>query len=73
MKKQLKKPINNLEFDSYFENNDISDLLSEKPLKVNIELPGNVLHRLEYRAQLTGLTREALIKYWISEKLGLVK
>ncbi|MFH1428804.1 MAG: CopG family transcriptional regulator [Candidatus Margulisiibacteriota bacterium] len=71
MKKNLVKPKNNEEFDQYFEDNDISDLLDRKVKRINLDLPANVLHRLDAQAHLIGLTRQSLIKYWISEKLGL--
>lgn len=69
--KNINKPKNSQEFDTYFEDNDISDLLEIKQKRVNLDLPSNVLTRLDYQANLIGLTRQALIKYWISEKLGL--
>ena len=66
-------PENNQEFDSYFEDNDISDLLDTKNKRINIDLPPNVVSMLDYQAQLSGLTRQALVKYWISERLGIIR
>jgi len=69
--KQTAKPRNNIEFDAYFEGHDISDLLERKVRRINLDLPENILYRLDSRAGLMGLTRQSLIKYWISEKLGI--
>jgi hypothetical protein len=66
------EPKNSQEFDAYFEDNDISMLLDTKQKRVNIDLPANIVQMLDYRAQISGLTRQALVKYWISEKLGII-
>lgn len=73
MKKQSKKPSNAQEFDSYFEDHDIGDLLDTKTKRVNIDFPAPVLSRLDLKANQLGLTRQALIKYWIAEHLKLVE
>ncbi len=71
MKKTLKKPKNAEEFDSYFEEHDIAYLLDTKTKRINIDFPANVLKRLDLKAHQLGLTRQALVKYWIAEKLQL--
>lgn len=73
MKKVSKKPNNAEGFDAYFENHDISDLLDTKTKRVNIDFPAPVLSRLDLKAHQLGLTRQALIKYWIAEHLNLIE
>jgi hypothetical protein len=71
MKRASKKPKNAEEFDEYFENHDIGELLDTETKRVNLDLPAHILSRLDLKAQTLGLTRQALIKYWIAERLGL--
>ncbi|MDL1872651.1 CopG family transcriptional regulator [Deltaproteobacteria bacterium PRO3] len=72
MKKASKKPKNAQEFDAYFEENDIADLLDTKTKRVNIDFTPMVLKRIDLKARELGLTRQALIKYWIAERLDLI-
>ena len=72
MKKTLKQPKNAKEFDAYFENHDIVNLLDTQTKRVNIDFPTPILRRLDLKANELGLTRQALIKYWIAERLDLV-
>jgi len=72
MKKTSKKPKSTQEFDKYFEDHDIADLLETKPKRVNIDFPPTVLRRIDLKANQLGLTRQALIKYWIAERLDLI-
>lgn len=72
MEKVSKKPSNAGEFDTYFEDHDIADLLDTKTKRVNIDFPAPVLSRLDLKAHQLGLTRQALIKYWIAEHLNLI-
>lgn len=71
MKKPLKQPKNAAEFDAYFEDHDIADLLDTKAVRVNVDFPSAIVRRLDIRAGQLGLTRQALIKYWIAERLDL--
>ena len=71
--KMQSMPQNNTEFDEYFEDHDISELLDTKTKRINLDLPANVVTMLDYQAGLSGLTRQALVKYWISEKLGIIR
>lgn len=73
MKKQSHKPKTAEEFDRFFEGNDIAALLDTETKRVNIDFPAAVLRRLDLKAQQLGLTRQALVKYWIAERLELVK
>ncbi len=72
MKKTSRKPKTAEEFDAYFEDHDIADLLDTGTKRVNINFPASVLSRVDLKANQLGLTRQALIKYWIAERLDLV-
>ncbi len=72
MKKVSSKPKTAEEFDSYFEKHDIAELLDTKTRRVNIDFPASVLQRLDLKARQLGLTRQALVKYWIAERLQLI-
>jgi predicted DNA binding CopG/RHH family protein len=72
MKKVLKKPRTAEEFDEYFEEHDIADLLDTSTKRINIDFPASVLRRLDMKASQLGLTRQALLKYWVAERLDLV-
>lgn len=72
MKKMSGRPSSAEEFDAYFEGHDIGELLDTKIKRVNIDIPASFLRRLDLRAAQVGLTRQALIKYWLAERLELV-
>lgn len=72
MKKKSNRPRSVNEFDAYFEDHDIADLLDTQTKRVNIDIPAAFLRRLDLRAAQVGLTRQALIKYWLAERLELV-
>jgi predicted DNA binding CopG/RHH family protein len=72
MKKASKRPKNSAEFDEYFENHDIADLLDTDTKRINIDFPAPILRRIDLKANQLGLTRQALIKYWIAERLNLI-
>ncbi len=40
-----------------------------EPKRVNVDFPAWVVDRLDREAQLLGVTRQALIKMWIAERL----
>lgn len=69
--KKISQPKNAQEFDAYFEDNDIADLLEVKPKRVNIDFPAPILKRIDLKAKELGLTRQALIKYWVADRLHL--
>lgn len=71
MKNQSQKPKSAEEFDNYFEKHDIADLLDTETKRINVDFPAAVLRRLDLRAHQLGLTRQALVKYWIAERLNL--
>ena len=73
MKKHSHKLKSAEEFDQFFEGHDIADLLDTETKRVNIDFPAAILRRLDLKAQQLGLTRQALVKYWIAERLDLVK
>ena len=72
MKKLSKQPEGAAEFDRYFEDHDVADLLDTKTKRVNIDFPPSVLRRLDLKAHQLGLTRQALVKYWIAERLEIL-
>jgi predicted DNA binding CopG/RHH family protein len=73
MKKTSEKPKSAAEFDTFFEDNDIADLLQTKPSRINVDLPSAMLARLDAKASQLGMTRQSLVKYWIAEHLNLVE
>ncbi|OGQ08528.1 MAG: hypothetical protein A3G32_09585 [Deltaproteobacteria bacterium RIFCSPLOWO2_12_FULL_40_28] len=72
MKTKPKKPKTAEEFDTYFEKNDIADLLDTRTFRVNIDFPASVVSRLDLQANQLGMSRQSLVKYWIAERLNLV-
>jgi len=72
MKKASSLPKNSKEFDQYFEDHDIADLLDTQTKRINIDFPAPILRRIDLKAHELGLTRQALIKYWIAERLDLI-
>ena len=69
------------EFDERFEKEDISELLDfekaksikelQKPpiKKINLDLPINILELIDKEANKIGVSRQALLKIWIAERL----
>ena len=43
---------------------------NEVPKRVNVDFPGWMIHSLDKEASRLGVTRQSLIKVWISECLG---
>ena len=41
-----------------------------EPKRVNVDFPTWMVNSLDQQAQRLGITRQALIKIWIAEKLG---
>lgn len=72
MKKSSTKPKNAQEFDNYFEDHDIAELLDTHTKRINVDLPTAMLARLDHKVNQLGMTRQALIKYWLAERLGIV-
>lgn len=67
------------EFDQAFDNGeDVADLVdwtkarrpNVQPRRVNVDFPAWVVEGLDRHAQRLGVTRQALIKLWIAERLG---
>lgn len=46
--------------------------INEVPQRVNIDFPRWVVNRLDREAQRLGITRQALVKVWIAERLEKV-
>lgn len=57
---------------------DISEFLdlsrakrvNEQPKRVNVDFPAWMIHSLDKEASRLGVTRQSIIKVWISERLG---
>ncbi|MGM0473132.1 MAG: type II toxin-antitoxin system BrnA family antitoxin [Bacteroidota bacterium] len=73
-----KKSISAKEFDSLFEQNkDISEYLDLEGARrhgletrrVSVDFPQWMINRLDQEAARLGVTRQSIIKFWISEKL----
>ncbi len=60
------------------EGKDISEFLdisrakriNEAPRRVNVDFPAWMIHSLDKEASRLGVTRQSIIKVWISERLG---
>lgn len=72
------KTITAEEFDELFDNGgDISPYIipgsgrriNQEPQRVNIDFPGWVVSRLDRESKRLGITRQALVKVWIAERL----
>jgi hypothetical protein len=69
------------EFDTLFDQGeDIMEYLdlenSERPdmqtKRVSVDFPVWIIHKLDKEASLLGVTRQSVIKFWISERLRSV-
>ena len=76
-----KKSITTQEFDKLFEEGkDISEFLDLKTAKrveletrrVSVDFPRWMIQKLDQQAMKLGVTRQSIIKFWISEKLKSV-
>jgi len=64
MSKVKTLPKTNEEFDEYFEDNDIADLLETKPRRINIDVPPAFLYKLDNKAKTLGVSRQSWLKNW---------
>ncbi len=74
-----KKKIKAEEFDTLFEKGDVTEFLDVESAKIhiptqriNIDIPKPVLNRIDNEANRVGVTRTAIIKMWIFERLKSV-
>ena len=44
--------------------------VNEEPKRVNVDFPAWMIHSLDKEASRLGVTRQSIIKVWISERLG---
>ncbi|MBI5630768.1 MAG: CopG family transcriptional regulator [Elusimicrobia bacterium] len=44
--------------------------VNEAPKRVNVDFPAWMIHPLDKEASRLGVTRQSIIKVWISERLG---
>lgn len=71
-KKQSTKKISNEELENKFDNNEsvLEFFETEKPIKrVNVDFAADVVKDLDEIAKSINITRQSLIKVWISEKI----
>jgi len=52
----------------YFDTSKIK-MLNEEPKRVNIDFPTWMVHSLDKEAKHVGVSRQAIIKMWLAEKL----
>lgn len=71
-----KKTLKAKEFDQRFEQGDVSEYLDYKSAKVrnpvhriNIDIPQEILEKIDREADRIGVPRTSLIKLWIAERL----
>lgn len=76
MSTSKRKTLKASEFDQAFEGGDVIEHLDLKSLKthypvqrINIDIPKNILKQVDHEAARVGVTRTALIKIWIAEKI----
>lgn len=76
-----KKSVTTQEFDKLFEEGkDITEFLDLKTARrekletkrVSVDFPKWMIQKLDQQAMKLGVTRQSLIKFWISEKLKSV-
>ena len=63
------------ELDKKFDLGD-EDILDEFELltrKVNVDFPQWIINELDREAKRQGVTRQSLIKFWITEKIDILK
>ena len=46
--------------------------INQEPQRVNIDFPKWIVRRLDEESQLLGVSRQALVKLWIAERLEKV-
>ncbi len=56
----------------YFDTSKIR-MLNEEPRRVNIDFPAWMIHSLDREARHIGVSRQAVIKMWIAERLEKIK
>lgn len=76
MKPSGKRKIKAQEFDEAFEKGDVTEHLDLKSAKlrhpvqrINIDIPQEILEKVDEEASRIGVPRTSLIKLWISERL----
>jgi hypothetical protein len=74
--KKREKKIKASEFDQAFEKGSVIEHLDLKSIKVhypvqriNIDIPQEILRKLDREASRVGVTRTSLIKLWIAEHI----
>ena len=63
---------NNEDILQYFDTSKVR-MLNEEPRRVNIDFPAWMIHSLDREARHVGVSRQAVIKMWIAERLEKIK
>ncbi len=63
---------NNEDILQYFDTSKVR-MLNEEPRRVNIDFPAWMIHSLDREARHIGVSRQAVIKMWIAERLEKIK
>ncbi|MCF6206046.1 MAG: BrnA antitoxin family protein [Sulfurovum sp.] len=63
---------NNEEVLDYFDTSNIR-MINEEPRRVNIDFPAWMVESLDREAKHIGVSRQAVIKMWLAEKLQSLK
>ena len=67
-KNDAKTTAENLE-EKFDRGEDVLDYFDTTPKRVNVDFPSWTISRLDKEAERVGISRQALIKVWISERL----
>lgn len=75
MKNQSKRRLSARQLDKAFEKGDVTKYLDLKSVKVrpaiqriNIDMPQEILEKVDHEAARVGITRTSLLKLWIAER-----
>ena len=67
-KNDAKTTAENLE-EKFDRGEDVLDYFDTTPTRVNVDFPSWTISRLDKEAERVGISRQALIKVWIAERL----
>ncbi len=56
---------------NYFDTSKVR-MVNEEPKRVNIDFPAWMVHSLDKEAKHVGVSRQAVIKMWLAEKLQAI-
>ena len=80
MSTSAKKKIKAKDFDQAFEHGEVMEHLDLRSLKaqhpvhrINVDMPQDMLHKVDQEAARIGVPRTSLLKIWIAERLNHLK